>query len=106
MSEIWDSTAIAKLIRSKSNGGATPAFLFLGQREASLLRRHLAEAFGSESVSTLKATYYQGLEVVAIEANSFVFAGGRKIHRTLQDPIIRRQPWQDQETAGLWQLRL
>ncbi|BCU77314.1 hypothetical protein [Luteolibacter sp. LG18] len=106
MGTVWDSEAIARLIRSKSNHGETPAFLFLGKKEAGLLRGHLAQAFGEEAVTTLKDTYYQGLEVITIEADSFVFAGGRKVRRTLQDPISRRLPWQERDTAGLWSLRL
>ncbi|MGC4014329.1 MAG: hypothetical protein QM755_07415 [Luteolibacter sp.] len=106
MEEAWDSEAIAQLIRSKSDHGETPAFLFLGKKETGLLRGHLAQAFGEEAVVILKDTYYQGLEVITIETESFVFAGGRKVRRTLQDPINRRQPWQDRELSGLWSLRL
>lgn len=102
----WNSEAISGLIRSKSDLGETPAFLFLGRKEASLLRGHLAEAFGEEAVATLKDTYYKGLEVVEIDCDSFVFAGGRKTSRTLQDPIARRPAWRDRETAALWQFRL
>lgn len=104
--ESWDSSAIAELIRSKSNQGETPAFLFLGKAETALLREHLAEAFGEESVATLKATYYRGLEVIPLECPSFVFAGGRKVRRILQDPISRRPAWQDREISGLWKLRI
>jgi len=103
---IWDSAGIADLIRSKSSQGETPAFLFLGKAETALLRQHLAEAFGEEAVVTLKASYYQGLEVIPLECESFVFAGGRKTRRILQDPISRRPAWQDREISGLWQMRI
>jgi len=106
LSERWDSAGIAELIRSKSSQGETPAFLFLGKAETALLRQHLAEAFGEEAVATLKATYYQGLEVIPLECVSFVFAGGRKVRRILQDPISRRPAWQDREISGLWKLRI
>ena len=102
----WDSGAVSKLIRSKSAFGETPAFLFLGKKEAALLKTHLSEAFGEESVTTLHDTYYMGLDVIEIDCESFVFAGGRKSMRTLQDPISRRPQWRDRETSGLWQLRL
>lgn len=102
----WDSTAVSALIRSKSVHGATPAFLFLGKREAGLLRNHLAEAFGAESVTTLRGTYYMGLEVIELESESFVFTSGRKTVRTLQDPIMQRPAWRDRITDSLWQLRL
>ena len=106
MAETWDSLAVSNLIRSKSGNGETPAFLFLGRREALLLQRHLGDAFGAEAVSTLRDTYYMGLEVVTIDCDSFVFAGGRKAIRTLQDPISRRPQWRDRETEGLWQFRI
>lgn len=102
----WNTEAVSTLIRSKCEYGETPAFLFLGRKEASLLRNHLAKAFGAESVSTLRDTYYMGLEVVEIEVDSFVFTGGRKVVRTLQDPISRRPAWRDRETEAMWQLRI
>lgn len=106
MEEAWDSEAIARLIRSKSDHGETPAFLFLGRKETGLLRGHLAQAFGEDAVIILKDTYYQGLEVVAIETPSFVFAGGRKVRRTLQDPINHRLPWQNRELKARWTLNI
>lgn len=106
LGDSWDSAAVAGLIRSKSGDGETPAFLFLGRAETALLRDHLAEAFGDDAVATLKATYYRGLEVIPLECPSFVFAGGRKTRRILQDPISRRPAWQDRETSGLWTLRI
>jgi hypothetical protein len=106
MGDQWDTRAVSELIRSKSAHGETPAFLFLGAKEANLLRSHLAGAFGAEAVTTLHDTYYMGLVVVVIDCESFVYAGGRKTIRTLQDPISRRPEWRDRETEGLWQLRL
>jgi hypothetical protein len=106
LGEAWDAEAVSELIRSKCSHGETPAFLFLGKREAELLRKHLASVFGAEAVSTLKDTYYMGLEVVTIESDSFFFVSGRKRVQTLQDPIARRPAWRDRETEALWQLRL
>jgi hypothetical protein len=103
---IWNTAAVSELIRSKCEFGETPAFLFLGRKEAALLREHLAQAFGAESVTTLRDTYYMGLEVVEIEVESFVFTGGRKTVRTLQDPIARRPAWRDRDTEAMWQLRI
>jgi hypothetical protein len=102
----WDGSAVSELIRSKCSFGETPAFLFLGQKEAALLREHLGQVFGSEAVSTLRDTYYMGLEVVEIECERFLFAGGRKLVRTLQDPTSRRPDWRDRSTETLWQLRI
>lgn len=106
MADKWDSKSVSSLIRSKSGNGETPSFLFLGKKETLLLQQHLGEAFGADSVTTLHDTYYMGLEVVAIDCDSFVFAGGRKAIRTLQDPISRRPDWRDRETEGLWQFRI
>jgi hypothetical protein len=106
MHDTWDARAVSGLIRSKCRFGETPAFLFVGRKEAELLRRHLADAFGSESVATLHKTYYMGLEVVEIGSESFLFTAGRKVVRTLQDPIARRPAWRDRETEAMWQLRI
>lgn len=106
LDESWDADAVAALIRSKSDFGETPAFLFLGRKEAELLKGHLAESFGEESVVTLNGTYYMGLDVVAIDCEAFLATGGRKAIRTLQDPIARRPAWRDRETDALWQFRI
>jgi len=102
----WDGEAVSGLIRSKCDHGETPAFLFLGIKEALLLKEHLADSFGEESVTTLKGTYYMGLEVIMIDCQSFITTGGRKAVRTLQDPISRRPAWRDRDTEALWQFRI
>jgi hypothetical protein len=104
--DVWDGEAVSGLIRSKCQHGETPAFLFLGRKETALLREHLAEIFGEDSVVTLKGTYYKGLDVVTIDCESFLATGGRKTTRTLQDPISRRPAWCDRETESLWQFRI
>lgn len=103
---VWDSAALSDLIRSKSNLGETPAFLFVGRHEAELLRGHLSAAFGPDAVPSLKGTYYMGLEVIEIDVDTYLRTGGRKVVRTLQDPIARRPAWRDRDTDALWQLRL
>ena len=104
--DTWDGEAVSELIRSKCAFGETPAFLFLGRKEAGLLKEHLAEIFGEESVVTLNGTYYKGLDVVTIDCDSFLATGGRKAIRTLQDPISRRPEWRDRDTEALWQFRI
>jgi len=106
LKDTWDTEAVSKLIRSKCDNGESPAFLFLGRKEAELLRGHLAMTFGAESVSTLHDTYYMGLDVITIDCESFISTGGRKAVRTLQDPIARRPVWRDRETEALWQFRI
>lgn len=102
----WDGDAVSELIRSKCDHGETPAFLFLGRKEATLLKEHLAKSWGEESVVTLHGTYYMGLDVVSIDCESFLTTGGRKAIRTLQDPISRRPAWRDHEVDTLWQFRI
>ena len=104
--DVWDGEAVSDLIRSKCDHGETPAFLFLGRKEALLLKEHLAETWGEESVVTLHGTYYMGLEVVTIDCESFLTTGGRKAIRTLQDPMSRRPAWRDREVEALWQFRI
>ena len=106
LSETWDAEAVSDLIRSKSDYVEMPAFLFLGRKEALLLQQHLAEVFGAESVTTLNDTYYMGLDVVVIDCDSFLFAGGRKASRRLQDPIARRPAWRNRDSEALWQFRI
>ena len=106
MGDTWNSEGVSALIRSKSINGETPAFLFLGRKEAAMLKRHLTAAFGEDSVTSLHDVYYMGLDAIEIDCESFVFAGGRKTVRTLQDPIARRPAWRDRETEGLWQFRI
>jgi len=102
----WDGEAVSELIRSKCDHGATPAFLFLGRKEALLLKEHLAESFGEEAVVTLHGTYYMGLDVIPVDCESFLSTGGRKVIRTLQDPMSRRPPWRDRDTEARWQFRI
>ncbi len=104
--DFWDGEAVSDLIRSKCDHGETPAFLFLGRKEAGLLKEHLAEIFGEDSVVTLNGTYYKGLDVVTIDCESFLATGGRKAIRTLQDPMSRRPAWRARETDALWQFRI
>lgn len=104
--DVWDGAAVSELIRSKCAHGETPAFLFLGRKEALLLKQHLAEAWGEESVVTLQGTYYMGLDIVTIDCESFLTTGGRKAIRTLQDPMSRRPAWRDREVEALWQFRI
>lgn len=102
----WDSAAVSELIRSKCDHGQTPAFLFLGKKESILLKEHLTAAWGAEAVVTLKRSYYMGLEVVTIDCESFLATGGRKVIRTLQDPISRRPAWRNRDADTLWQFRM
>ncbi len=102
----WDSIAISSLIRSKCSHDEMPAFLFLGRWEASLLQHYLADSFGDDNVPNVHECYYMGLKVVELEMDSFLYVGGRKITRLLQDPIARRPAWRNSDSDALWQLRI
>ncbi|WP_193212061.1 hypothetical protein [Luteolibacter marinus] len=104
--DAWNAREVSALIRSKCDHGKTPAFLFIGRKETALLREHLAEVFGIESVTTLHDTYYMGLEVVEVGCESFFLTGGRKAARTLQGPVSRRPAPRDPETEDLWRFRV
>lgn len=106
LGDAWDTAAISDLIRSKCAHDETPAFLFLGKKEAELLTDHLAQVFGEESVVTLNDTYYMGLDVIELDIESYIATGGRKAVRTLQDPISRRPAWREAETNAQWQFRV
>lgn len=84
----WDSQAVASLIRKNSTGEISPAFIYLGRIETSLLRDHLAQAFGAASVMTLHETYYMGLKVISVDADSYLQTGGRKIIRSSYLPSL------------------
>ncbi len=101
----WDSSVLANLLRDKSRPGEAPAFLLLGRKEAALLRSHLAAAFGQEAVTTLKGTYYMGLEVVEIDTPEFFHTGGCKsVPRASENST--RAPRLAMDSDSIWRLRL
>lgn len=87
-SQNWDTLAVARLIREHSTPETSPAFLYLGRIEATLLRDHLAHAFGGASVVTLNEMYYMGLKVVTVDADSYLQTGGSKIIRSSYLPSL------------------
>jgi hypothetical protein len=88
----WDTLAVARLIRENSTGETSPAFIYLGRIETSLLRDHLAQAFGAASVMTLHETYYMGLKVVSVNLDSYLQTGGSKIIRSEYLPTLPTLP--------------
>lgn len=104
--ETWDSSVLAEILRQKSHPGEAPAFLLLGRKEASLLRSHLAAAFGEEAVTTLKGTYYMGLEIVEIDFPEFFHTGGRKPAPRSYGLTGSGGSRLDGDTGSIWRLRL
>ena len=74
----WDSIAVARIINDNSDVARTPAFLFLGRKEAELLRANLGEAWGEKSVTSFHQIYYMGLNVVTVDVDSYISTGGSK----------------------------
>jgi hypothetical protein len=106
LAETWDSSVLAEIIRQKSHPGEAPSFLLLGRKEATLLRSHLAAAFGEDAVTTLKGTYYMGLEIVEIDFPEFFHTGGRKPAPRSSGLSRSGNSRLDQDSGSIWRLRL
>jgi hypothetical protein len=102
----WNTETIRALINRKTAQNRRPAFLFLGQREADLLRHHLGAAFGPESVRSLKFLYYMGLEVIEVDAPSYLRTAGMKRVRGLEEALNRTPNHFDLEASSFWQFAL
>lgn len=102
MSDHWNSDAIRTLINRKTADGRKPAFLFLGQHEAHLLRDHLGHAFGSDSVKSLNNVYYMGLQVREVDAPAYIRAAGTKRVEGLMEALNRFPTHHDLEASNFW----
>ena len=99
----WDSSQIRNLIQRKTQVGRQPAFLFLGRKEAALLRHHLGTAFGPEAVQSLKNVYYMGLEVIELNTDQFLRTAGMKRIQDFHERVGRQPKWKDISGGSLWQ---
>lgn len=106
MFDRWNSETIRALINRKTAQGRKPAFLFLGQHEAGLLRHHLGTAFGPESVRSLSQLYYMGLEVIETAAPSYLRTAGMKRVRGLEEALNRMPGPGDLEASSFWRFAL
>jgi hypothetical protein len=102
----WDSDAIGRLIKRKTVAGRKPSFLFLGRREAELLRDHLGNPSSHEWVRTLRQFNYMGLEVVELEIESYLRTAGTKRVEGLTEALNRRPGWKDLEASSFWNYAL
>ena len=98
----WDTVRLRALIARKTAAGRKPAFLFLGRREADLLRQHLGASFGPESVQSLKNLYYMGLEVIELDTWSFLRTAGMKRVQEFRDQRGHHPKWKDIADGSLW----
>ena len=106
MEKAWDSAQVHDLIERKTRAGRQPAFLFLGKKEAALLRQHLGSAFGPDSVRSLRNIYYMGLEVIELNTDQFLRTAGMKRVQDFRDRAGRRPGWKDVSGGSLWQLEV
>ena len=80
----WDTSALRALVDERCQKGRKPSHLFLGRNECDLLKKHLGEAFGSDSVSTFNDLYYMGMLVVELQTESCVRVAGEKFMDKLE----------------------
>ena len=106
MSTRWNTESVRALINRKTAQGRKPAFLFLGLREADLLRDHLGAAFGPESVQTLNNLYYMGLQVIELETESYLRTAGMKRVRGLEEALGRRPDQRDLDASAFWRFAI
>jgi hypothetical protein len=102
----WNSEAVRALINRKTAQGRKPAYLFVGQEEAELLRHHLGTAFGPEAVRCLKNLYYVGLEVIEVEKESFLRTAGIKRVSSLEEALNRTPTARDLEASSFWKFAI
>ena len=76
----WDPVHVRDLLRKAQAEGQRPARLELGEQQANAFRAFLAKAYGEDGLFVLKDTYYLGLEVVQVEADSHLAVSGAKTH--------------------------
>lgn len=98
----WDTESLRNLVERKTAAGKKPAFLFLGRREAELLREHIGAAFGPESVQSLKNHYYMGMEVIELDTRCYLRTAGAKRVSSLTEALNRKPGWRDLEASSFW----
>ena len=101
--EIWNTSAVRKVIDRRCVEGRKPSHFFLGRKESALLRTHLGEAFGEENVTTLNALYYMGLRVIELDTPSFVRVAGQKFIGKLEQAGVDLASWSEAQFST-WQL--
>ena len=69
LTDKWNTSALRSLVDERCREGRKPSHLFLGRKEGGLLRDHLGEAFGSDSVSTFNDLYFmfQAMHIYCID---------------------------------------
>ena len=93
----WDTSALRALVDERCQKGRKPSHLFLGRNECDLLKKHLGEAFGSDSVSTFNDLYYMGMLVVELQTESCVRVAGEKFMDKPERSGFDLKSWKDDD---------
>ena len=104
LDDAWDTSQLRRLIDARCEADRKPTHLFLGRKEAGLLRRHLGEAFGHEEVSKIDHLWYMGLRVFELDIDSFARVAGDKFMKDIDNDPVKLQKWKEDDFAG-WQLK-
>ena len=99
----WNTSALRALVDARCHEGRKPSHLFLGRTECALLKEHLGEAFGADSVSTFNDLYYMGMAVVELNTESCVRVAGEKFMDKLEKSGFKLEDWQDDDFSE-WDL--
>ena len=99
----WDTSALRQVVDSRCHDGRKPSHLFLGKKEAALLRQHLGEAFGAETVATFNDLYYMGMLVIEMSTPSCVRVAGEKFMDKLDRSGVNPGTWGEDDFSG-WDL--
>ena len=103
LTDKWDTSALRALVDDRCHKGRKPSHLFLGITESELLREHLGQAFGSDSVSTFNDLYYMGMLVVELQTDSCVRVAGEKFMDKLERSGFDLKNWKDDDFSE-WEL--
>jgi hypothetical protein len=106
MDDTWATSKLRKLIDQRCAEGRKPTHLFLGQKEADLLRQHLGEAFGHENATRLEHIWYMGLRVIELQTESAVRVAGEQFISKLDVQPEQLSSLNPKEIATRWSLGL
>lgn len=101
--EKWNTSALRAVVDQRCHAGRKPSHLFLGRKEATLLRTHLGEAFGEESVATFNDLYYMGMLVTELDTPSCVRVAGEKFMDKLERSGLDLSSWGEDDFSE-WEL--
>ncbi len=99
----WDTSALRSVVDQRCHAGRKPSHLFLGRKESLLLRKHLGDAFGAETVSTFNALYYMGMLVTELDTPSCVRVAGEKFMDRLERSGLDLSKWGEDDFSE-WEL--